>query len=64
MAKASRKLVFGKQKSSENNYKEFEKYVLSLDKKFGKILLSHINDSAEEIRDNVKEDILKLICNK
>ena len=61
MAKKPRNLVFGKRKSNESNYKEFEKYVLSLDKKFGEILLAHINDSENEIRDNVKEDILELI---
>ncbi len=63
MAKKKLKLEFDKNKSDIKNYKEFEKYVLGLNKNFGKILIHRLN-SSENIRENIKTDITEYINSK
>jgi hypothetical protein len=64
MAKKSPKLLFNKNKTTANNLKEFEKYVMKLDKDFGNILLKNIDKSPDEIRDTTKEAINEYILKK
>ena len=54
-------LKFNKNLSVDDNMKVFDKYILKLEKEFGKILISHINDPINTIRDNVKSDVFDLI---
>jgi hypothetical protein len=64
MAKKTPKLLFSKSKTIAYNFKEFEKYVLQLDKDFGNILLQNIDNSPDEIRDTTKGTINEYILNK
>ena len=64
MAKKSPKLLFNKNKTTANNFKEFEKYVMKLDKDFSNILLQNIDKSPDEIRDTIKEAINEYILKK
>lgn len=64
MAKKTPKLLFSKNKTIDSNYKEFEKYVMKLDKDFGNILLQNIDQSPEEIRETTKEAINEFILKK
>jgi len=63
MAKKKLKLEFDKNKSDIKNFKEFEKYVLGLNKKFGKILIHRLN-SSDNIREDIKMDIIEYINSK
>ncbi len=56
MAKKSPKLEFNKKKSETKNFKEFEKYVLGLNKEFGEILLRHLKTSSN-LREDIKIDV-------
>jgi len=61
MAKKTTKLSFSKTKSNEQNFREFEKYILQLNRDFGIILLQNLDKSTEEIRDTTKDAINNLI---
>lgn len=63
MNRKSPKLKFDKHQSTLRNFKEFEKYVIGLDKNFGKILLRHLNNS-NNLRDDIRSDILECINQK
>lgn len=64
MAKITPNLLFSKSKTIDNNYKEFEKYVMQLNKDFGKILLQNIDKSNEDIRETTKETINEFILKR
>lgn len=67
MAKKKPKLEFGKNKPISKNYKEFEKYVLGLDKDLGEILLNQLatsNNLREDIKDEVQNYITQKISNE
>lgn len=63
MAKKTPKLEFGKNKPISKNYKEFEKYVLGLDKDFGEILLHQLATS-NNLREDIKEAVHNYITQK
>ncbi len=67
MAKKRKQLEFSKNNSISKNYKDFEKYVLGLDKKFGEILLQKLNTSdnlREDIKNDVQDYISQMISNE
>lgn len=61
MAKKTPKLLFNKNNTTDKNYKEFEKYLIKLDKEFGNILLQNIDNSLEDLRDSTKDAVNKYI---
>ena len=63
MAKKNPQLEFSKNKSISKNYKEFEKYVLGLDKDFGEILLQKLATSAN-LREDIKNEVQNYITQK
>lgn len=63
MANKNLKLEFNKNKSTSKNYKEFEKYVLGLDKVFGEILLQKLATSTN-LREDIKNEVQNYINQK
>ena len=63
MAKKKNKLEFGKDKLISKNYKEFENFVLGLDKDLGEILLNQLNTS-NNLREDIKDEVQNFIAQK